>query len=244
MAEDEGWSIGDPFITSDIIEDKEAKIESHNQTALTFIYDSIIPLAKKAGKNLTVLHQCHVTGTVLRLCDIDIANPKPIKKDFTFVIGSGNYGKVLSFNPTYTGMQAASMKVNAGYVDRETNQFMLFKNNPDLGKNIPDNIEVFGATSPEAFNSKIQSMWFDTNVGVVEATMEIIGDPDINPMDYVNVIPIRPDGRPHHSAGTYFVNQVVDTVDTSFKTQLTMKKMPGTKTSPIVAAYESGWKNS
>jgi hypothetical protein len=188
------------------------------------------------------MHSSTSKGVGIKLVEINLSKCPIPKKEYNFIINSGNYGSVLSFSPTYKGVANSGLKVSAGYVDRVTNQFMLFSNNPKLGISIPTDHQIFGATSPEVFSSIIQDKWFENNVGSVNATMEIIGDTEIDPLDYVNVIPIRPDGRIHHTGGTYLVTGVADNITGGmFKTSLTMVKIPGTKATYLTDTYESGW---
>jgi hypothetical protein len=241
IAEEEKWSIGDPFITTDKM-DKDMDLGRYNLTSLGFIRAVLLPQARKNNNTVRLLHSCTSKGVTVRLVEVALGKSKITKKSYNFVINSGNFGSVLEFSPSYQGITAMALKVNAGYVDRETNQFMLFTNKPDLGKASPTNTQIFGATSPESFQNIVQDKWFANNVGAVDATMQIVGDPDINPLDYINVMPFRPDGRLHHTAGTYLVLGVVDDIQGGmYKTSLTLTKIHGEGTAIISDTYDSGW---
>jgi hypothetical protein len=241
ICEAEGWKLAEPFVTSDIYEGKSIYIS--NKTAIEAIQQDLVPKAFKNKNSLGFLHYTRNDSVHVRLVEIDVTKIKISKKDFNFVINGGNYGSVLSFAPQYSGTVYASLKVQAGYVDRETNQFTLFKNDPNLGKNYPDNTQFLGATSVPEFNNLIQNQWIGNSLAKITAQMEIVGDPDIYPMDYINVIPIRPDGKLHHSAGTYYVNTVEDSIQGAYKTTLGLIRIPGMD-SKISDAYESGWGQS
>jgi hypothetical protein len=242
IAEEEGWEISEPFVLSDKLSSSQSFYRT-NMSAITFIQTVLIPAAKKGNNTIRMMHSNTSKGTSIKLVDIDLTKTPIPKREYNFLINSGNYGNVLSFTPTYTGVANSSLKVSAGYVDRLTNQFMLFRNDPKLGISIPADPQIMGATSPENFTSIIQDKWFSNNVGHVKASMEIVGDPEIQLLDYVNVIPMRPDGRIHHTGGTYLIlEEITDSISGGmYKTSLTMVKIPGTKATYITDTYESGW---
>lgn len=242
VVKEEGWKIQEPFVTSDKLE-KPEKFSRINMSTMTFIRNNLIPRCNKSNNPTRLMYSNTTKGTFVKLVEIDVTkNNKIPTREYNFVINSGNYGSVLNFQPSYSGSAIAAMRVSAGYVDRETNQFMLFKNNPGLGKLTRNNPKVQGATSPKAFNDIIQNQWFKENLAGYTATLDIIGDPYINPMDYINIIPLRPDGRIHHSGGTYMVGTVTDTIDGGlYKTNLTLNKIPG-EVASLSDTYASGWK--
>jgi hypothetical protein len=236
LVKEEGWKVGNPFINSDKVTEEEVSVV--NKNTLSFIRELVLR-TKREGVGTKFYHFCSSDGVTVILTEYDDMT-KLIKKEFNFVINSGNYGSVLSFTPSYNAWANMLSKVEAGYIDRVTNQFTLFKNAPNLGKNDPTINLYFGADSVEDFNNNIESHWRETrleNFGT--ASMEVVGDPDFEPLQYLNILPIRPDGRLHHSAGTYFIKTVRDEISSGYRTSLELVKNPGKK-SDMNSAYKSG----
>lgn len=234
----EGWKIKEPFILSDKTADES--IEVVGKTAHYFIQYIISPKTFKNGNPTQFYSYCHSDGVKVILDSFDPLNPKPPKKEYNFVINGGNYGSVLEFTPNYEGTAFYGLNFEASRVDRVTNQFNMFKVDTSL-KQYPLRTAYMGADSVEEFNHILQNKWIEeTMMAFSNASLSIVGDPDINPTDTINIIPIRPDGRLHISGGTYRVMTVTDEISSGFTTSLTLMKL-GEFVKELKDAYESGW---
>jgi hypothetical protein len=182
ICENEKWKIGDPFVTTNL-DTSLGDVEANDITPLNFITNNLVRISKKDKYNVGFIYHCTPDGVLVRLKEINIEKPTLSKKEFNFMINGGNYGNVLSFTPNYNGLSNALLSTESGYVDRVTNQFTMFKNNPNIGDKMPINTAYLGASSVGEFTTKIQSQWLEKNLNYMTANMEIVGDPDITPMD-------------------------------------------------------------
>ncbi|AMM44849.1 baseplate protein [Bacillus phage SP-15] len=226
---DEGWTIKklddtEPF-------DEEREFHQQNQTSIEFIRQTLVPEANKGEFPVRFFHTTTAAdGMICWFVKTDPQNPTVTRKEFNFMINAGNFGNVISFSPNYEGAQLAALNTQIGFVDRETNDMIVYQNQASniagADKLLPRNIP-FGSTTPDMMSSILQNNWFGQNIGGYDATLEIVGDPKVNPLEYINIIPVRPDGRVHHTGGIYQVMEVVDNIQGSYKTTLQCVKMPG-----------------
>ena len=131
---------------------------------------------------------------------------------------SGNYGSVISFSPNYTGGLIAPQFATAANITGLDNTISVY----GADANYADDRRIFhvpqyGGEDAE-FSQTIDNMWYKRNVGSYKATLTIAGDPTIEPLQYINVLPFRPDGKLHFSAGTYQVIKVTDNIISGFYT--------------------------
>ena len=146
-----------------------------------------------------------------------------VKKNYNFLINCGNYGSVISFEPSYNGSAIAPEVIEAGFFDGSTNEISVYGSESKVsGKN---DLTIYGSTSPDRMKALLSNKWFAKNIGCYNATLVIVGDPNIRPMDYINIMPMRPDGTIHHTGGTYLIKKIEDTVGPSFTSTLTLIKM-------------------
>lgn len=229
VAEYEGWTMVKLDATEDLAEERE--FHQQNQTSIEFIRTTLVPEANKGQYPVRFMQTATATdGTQCWFIKTDPKNPTVTRKEFNFMINAGNFGNVISFSPNYEGAQLAALNTQIGFVDRETNDMIVYENQASqiagADKLLPRNIP-YGSTTPDMMSSILQNHWYGQNVGGYDATLEIVGDPKVAPLEYINIIPMRPDGRVHHTGGIYQVMEVVDNIQGSYKTTIQCVKMPG-----------------
>lgn len=224
----EGWSVKKLDQTEELEEERE--FYQQNQTSIEFIRKTLIPEANQGEYPVRFFHTTTTAGMTCWFVKTDPNNPAVTRKEFNFMVNAGNFGNVLSFSPNYEGAQLAALDTQIGFVDSETNDMVVYQNKASnasgSGRLLPRNIP-YGSTTPDMMSSILQNHWYGQNVGGYNATLEIVGDPKLNPLEYINVIPMRPDGRIHHTGGIYQVMEIVDNVASAYTTTIQCVKMPG-----------------
>jgi hypothetical protein len=228
IALDEGWKIGKFFAETDLLK-TPTSYQRKNETAMNFIRNKIVPIATRNGNPVKLVHNSTSEGVNVYFRELDPKTPKVIKKEYNFVINGGNYGSVINFSPSYTGTGTSMLNTSSGFLEGD-NKIQVFSNKGKVPSNVPDSYSVWGNMSPETLEAKLNNQWFDNNLGISSTTLEIVGDADFEVMDYINIIPLRPDGRIHHTGGTFMVKSIVHNIGGTFTTQLNLMKMPGQKT--------------
>ena len=169
-------------------------------------------------------------------------------KTYDFYFNALPQSQVISFEPKLStavtksavaSQQITSEKPSIGMISSDTNELV----NLIYGFTADDNLN--SSLSQELYNGsnlKMQKVGMvsydgmknylassiknDINayvdvIGIkTTATLELIGDPDINPQDYINIVPLYPASwdvpmKIHPSGGTYWVTKVTDSIDSS-----------------------------
>ncbi|WJZ23502.1 baseplate protein [Listeria phage LIS04] len=228
IADDEGWTMTKIDETEEFSEERE--FHQQNQTSIEFIRQTLVPEANKEEFPVRFFHSTTAgEGMTCSFVKTDPQNPTVTSSEFNFMLNSGNFGNVISFSPNYEGAQLAALNTQIGFVDRETNDMVVYQNQGSniagSDKLLPQNIP-YGATTPDMMGSILQNHWYGKNIGGYDATLVIVGDPDVIPLDYINIIPIRPDGKMHHTGGIYQVIEVVDNIQGAYETTIQCVKIP------------------
>ena len=166
-----------------------------------------------------------------------------VQKNFNFFINAGNYGSVLSWSPSYQGSVVSGMVMDSPIFDSNTNDIVVYGSDSKIGAKGGPGLTVYGSTTPDRMEALLANKWFNTNVagGAIQANMEIVGDPTVQPQTHVNVLPFDHNGDLHFSGGTYLVQKVTDTISGDYRTSLEMFKAGidnGTKTMNLTEAVE------
>ncbi len=161
------------------------------------------------------------------------------QKNFNFFINAGNYGSVLSWSPSYEGNVVSSLVMDSPIYDVDTNDLVIYGSEAKAASKGGASLTIYGSTSPDNMEALLANKWFNSHIGSLSATLEIIGDPTIHPMGHVNVLPFMHNGEIHFSGGTYMVNKVTDTISGTYQTTLELTMVgieDGTKTMSLTEA--------
>ncbi len=234
---DEGWTPKIIFDTPSFGEQRE--FTRTGEAAFTFLYNRIKD-AVSAENMPMVLNSLNSTEHDREIyfvpIDYDMGNMNK-----TYIINPSIHSPVLSFTPGYQGMSTAQQRYryDSGFIVDDTNELERVTNG-DGDTDVSGTI-VRSAVGREEMGSLVASKWFEMNVGHVEATMSLIGDPELNVMEQVNIIPIRPDGKIHHTKGRYQITKIDEDVSGgNYTTTLTLIKMPSSVPSPEIRQIDEG----
>ena len=149
------------------------------------------------------------------------------QKNYNFFVNMGNYGSVLSWSPSYKGRTVAARVMESPMFDSDTNDINVFSAGSKVRKQLEKGptLTVYGSTDPDYMEALLANKWYHENIGYIDASLEIVGDPTITPLTKINVIPMDSTGNPHISAGTYFIKEIVDTISGDFRSSLTLTQM-------------------
>lgn len=219
MCKAEGWKMvaldeSDPL-------DEELTIVQGNVQTIDIIREKLEPEAMKGSKPFHFYLETTAEGANAYFVTVDKFSV--VKKNYNFLINAGNYGSVISFEPAYNGSQVAVLAEEAGFFDIGTNEISVYGSEAKGGG--ATDLTIYGSTTPDRMKPLLQNKWFEKNFGCYNATLVIVGDPTIRPMEYINIMPMRPDGSIHHTGGTYLVKEVVDEIGGTYTTTLTLIKM-------------------
>lgn len=220
VCEQEGWTVvaldeSDPL-------DEERVFVQGNVESIDFITEKLEPEATKSGMPFQFYLDVSADGAEAYFVTID--HYSAVKQNYNFLINAGNYGSVISFEPSYNGSAIAPIAQEAAFFDGETNEISVYEANEKAASEA--DLAIYNSTSPDRMKPLLANKWFQKNIGCYTAVLVIVGDPEIQPMDFINVMPMRPDGSIHHSGGTYLVTKIDETITTaSYTTTLTLTKM-------------------
>lgn len=251
IAEEEGWTIGEIVETQQVRGEDGSpnrKFIRTNQPAQVFITNTLIPLAKSAttGESNYILYfddsTSPVTVNFYPCTDpaMKMAGYNDKLKNYTFTYGSGDRDtRVISFQPELlTGINLArgAGNIEASTVDKIKNELFIFNQNKDTDPTrfsmdpkldyTPDisNIVIGGSSyTREEMQNIAAHAWYDRAAYPIKATLDILGDPLMNPRDVISVVAMNKFGIPHHSSGVYLITEIDDSIQGgSFTTQLSL----------------------
>lgn len=216
----EGWNLVELDQTDPFTEERQ--FVQGNMPSIDFIREKLEPEALVKGSPVTFYLTTDADGAKAYFVAVD-KHINNIKRNYNFLINAGNYGSVISFDPAYDGSMVAVVAEEAGFFDSETNEISVYGSEASAAAKETD-LTIYGSTTPDKMKALLANKWYAKNVGMYNATLVIWGDPHITPMDYINIMPMRPDGTIHHTGGTYQVIEAIDEVAGSFTTTLTLVK--------------------
>lgn len=247
IAKEEGWVIG--YIekcasVSDGSNSNKTFIRS-NMDAITFITSELIPYAKSAdtgecGFSLYFKDNNPGKGATVYFCPPNWrgAGSSDEYPEYEFEVFGDNYGNVLNFEPENSGLLTAvlgSSSVDAQSIDTLKNEMFHVTVDKDsnsnravLGEKTMDVSQykaIVGSSSSTAdeLENMSASLWYHNASQSYPATLQIIGDPGVEPQTYITVLAMLRNGVPHHTSGIYLVSSVTDEITGgSFTTTLNL----------------------
>lgn len=229
ICDNEGW----PLVEVDKADnfDEEMEFIQGNEPSFEFIRNKIEPECSSNGTPMKFYLENDADGPKAYFIKMNKYQTR-IKQNYNFMINAGNYGSVLSFEPSYRGTNImADAKETFGFVDVKSNEVTVYNAQAKVAESTQPNIGIYGSTSADKMKSLISNRWYDRNVGAYQATLTIVGNPNMKPVEYINVMPFRPDGTIHHTGGTYQIIGVTDTIQGGVyitTLQLTKANLPET----------------
>ena len=152
-----------------------------------------------------------------------------IDKHYEFEWGVNGHSSVISFSPEAQGVVMAAAgggEVEAKILDSITNEYVGTKmnryTNPDRpttgatdmvdtgdeGKTV-----VFASSySQNELNNMAATLWYQMRQYMYNAELEIVGDPEVQPLSMITIMVLNKNGLPHHTSGIYLVNEVTDSI--------------------------------
>ena len=219
LAKDEGWNVKGLDRADEYGEVRD--INQSNLDPFNFVRQKLEPEAHQDKYPFIFYAETLSESGAVDVYFVRIDHFYNGRKDFNFFINAGNYGSVVSFTPQFTGKDIVFFKQSEAYLDVENNEITSFKSNQD---SYNYGLTVYGSTNPDRFAQLISNRWFQQNVGCYKATMVIYGDPELKPLQYIGIWPMRPDGTIHHSGGTYMIIEISDNIVGDFRTTLMLLK--------------------
>ena len=247
IAKEEKWEIGHIIACKPVADGDHANktFTRNNQVAQKFITNELIPLAKSAetGDSNYVLNFSDKDGkTTVNFYPMIQASKfeKSETHQYEFTWGAGNKdSKVISFNPEYSGtlkLVTGGATVDAKTVDKIANEMFSVKhdNTTDKNRTVLDDKGAYdfkaakrviggSAYTQDEMKHIAAYMWYSQATYPVTASLSILGDPNIQAFDMIDMIMLNKDGIPHHSSGAYLIKEVTDDIQGgNFTTTLQM----------------------
>lgn len=213
----------------------------HNISPIKFIAEELCPYAVSAltGASGYVVYLTDKNRT-LNFCTPQYkSQPSSLARYYFY---AGNQSNIISWNPQiFSALQLApqggSVVMNAG-MDTLSNEFhVYFSSNttspsrPVVGdkRYIADNVALTILNTSSAMEAELKAKAQSLNHLNMSldmmATMEIPGDPNLEPNTTVDILINNPDGTPHYTTGTYLVAEIVDRLDSGgWTSQVTLIK--------------------
>lgn len=245
IAKVEGWKLG--IIEETIpIKDSKGKVKTYvqeNMPSFRFIkeklvVDSISIDTKSSNFNV---YFSEINGeTRINFCE-DMYKNKP-NSVFFFDVYHPDNSNVLSFSckPTNLAMQLVEGAKMVGYgfdpITREhyTVEYDYLTNTskvvvgPKSGMGDSTQYYQLGNVTKEQGQRIVTCDWYKAFGAVYSGTLEIIGNPVIQPQDTISIVVYAYDGKPHHTSGLYLIQNVTDTISGgSFTTSLEIRRNAG-----------------
>ena len=229
ICKEEGWNLvvcdsTDPFTTA-------REYTQSNVRSIDFIREKIEPEATSGGVPMQFYLHNDADGTKAYFVKMNHYE-SAIVDDYIFMINAGNMGQVISFDPSYNATATASAAQMAGLLDSETNELYVY--NAEAGAAATQTLAIYNASSPDKMQQLVANRWYEKNIGSYTATLQVYGNPNLEPMRFINIIPFRPDGSIHHTGGVYMITDINDSIsEGAFVTNLGLVKAAIDGHSPI-----------
>lgn len=182
-------------------------------------------------------------------------------KSYDFYINALPYGQVIDFSPKFENMNfdfclKTSEVQSLGMISKDTNEIVDvlvnwksgLDNNNSLFKYDDVNTVLMQSAAapipntvlsniPNYMSSLIRSNINDYVYPIqmkVTAAMTVVGDPELNVLDFINVIPLYPQSsyntppKVHPSGGTYKITKITDVINTVFTSELELTNIDET----------------
>lgn len=229
VCEYEGWR---PYLLAESEEfAEEREFVCSNIKSIDFIRESLCPeVISDTGFPYKFFLDCDSEGAKAYFVPQDYMR-QDSNKAYSFLVNAGNFGSVIKFEPNYVGAAIKPFTKEAAYFNPDTGEVNIYtaesKNVKNSGiENERAEVVNYGTVTEDRMKALIQNQWFEKNIGAYTSSLEIVGDPDLMPLQYINIVPLRPNGRIHHTAGSYFISEIVDNVNSSYMTTINCIKTP------------------
>lgn len=239
LAEDLGWVIEEMDPAQPFTEERTFEIS--NIDPVSFIRKELEPNTLTSKGEPFRFYSEVQNGSQTHIWFISVNKKVSVQKNYNFFINMGNYGSVLSWSPSYSGLTMLGYMQSAT-VDVDTNDVCVYGSEAKAAAKEGASLTVYGSTSPDRMGPLLTNKWYQSNIGSFSASLEIVGDPTLVPYQSVNVLPMTADGRLHrYTSGTYQIREINDTISGGFRTTLELYKLgteDGTKTLQLEEAVE------
>lgn len=165
-------------------------------------------------------------------------------KTYTFKWGSVSDTSVRSFVPDYSLAKSSFKPDSISAVTLEKFSNAMFntqydKSNSSWISSYANSTGYYSANYPltlggstytfQQLETTAARMWFLNMNNSYRATLNIIGDPTLEPQSAIAVIVMNPNGLPHHTSGIYLILSITDTIQGGlFNSALELIKLPTT----------------
>ncbi len=146
--------------------------------------------------------------------------------DRTYIINPSIHSPVLDFTPGYTGSALRQFPINSGYILDDFNEMGRVEGGQENRIGARGRVNR-SSVSHDSIKNLVASRWFHSNVAGYTGNIRLIGDPDLQPTQFINIIPVTLNGSIHHTAGRYQVTSVEDDISGgNFTTMAEVFHMP------------------
>ena len=238
IAQQNDWVIEDLDQTTKF--DAERTFRVSNIGLVDYIRKELEPYAVNSKKEPFRFYSEVRNGDETHIWFISV-NKKIVQRSYNFFMNMGNYGPVLSWAPHYSGLTMAGFLDSATF-DLDTNDVCVYGNEAKAAAKDGATLTVYGSTTPDKMEALLANKWYQTNIGSITATLEIVGDPTLVPYQSVNVLPMMAVGKLHRfTSGTYQIRNITDTIGADYRTSMELFMIgeeDGSKTLPLAEAVE------
>lgn len=235
IAKEEGWEIGNIEKTAPVKNGETLKEYTRsNMDSATFINQVLVPEAKSAESNesgYTLYFVDKADATYVYFCTNTWKKENEDEHGETVVyeyeIGTKSDTEVISFKPEFSGLLTAVLggeEVEANTIDALKNEMFSVNVNKDteafrnvLGNKTIDETTyktVIGSSSSsyDEIKNIAANMWYSQAGQSYKASLDVVGNPIIEPQKYCSILVTTKNGVPHHSSGVYLIISITDEI--------------------------------
>ena len=235
IALDKGWIIEEIEKTTPFSEERSFQVS--NVDPVEYIRKNLEPYAVNSKKEPFKLYVETGDGGVTHVWFVSVNKQVGEYKPYNYYINFGNFGSVLSWAPHYDATRIRGFLQDAVF-DLDTNDICVYGNEAKAASSVGATLTVYGATTPDRMGPLLANKWYQNNIGSLKASLTIVGDPTLVPLQFINVLPMEAPGsdagggsRLHRfTSGTYRIDQINDIIAADYQTQLELT-MQGTEDS-------------
>lgn len=239
IARDEGWEIGEITKCEEVPLNSElgtsgGMMEFHqeNESINQFIESRLIPYARSAstGEGGFIYRLEPLSNGNSRIFFTPMSDNDVPKLELEYIMGTESE-RIISFEPQFNESLVALLgggSVSSTTQDPLTNEVVNVNINGKTSSN-KDIKRVVGGTSYSfaEMSSLSKNLWQKAINLSYPATLNLVGEPNIEPLSIISMVVMTEDGFIHHSSGAYLVETVEDEIDDGvFTTTLNLIRNP------------------
>jgi hypothetical protein len=231
---EEGWAIAEIDQADPL--SKEREFVQGNMQSVSFIREKLIPEATSGGMEMKfMLTTTEGGGARAYFIRQDKHMSSPVRE---YKVYAGNEGPVISFDPSYNGIEVSAKDQDVVFIDDLNNEAYVYKADVSGVAPLQTELTVYNATSPDKMEQMGTRRWYQRNMGSYPATLTVVGDPNISPLEYVDIFAFRLDHSLHHTSGRYLITEIRDEIGPHYATTLTLIRFDSLEVGRVLEAVK------